>query len=289
MVESYKSNPTVYRVERATMGQDFTKGLNVCIGNYGYYNEGSLHDAWITLPKTEAEIRDFLHLNQLQDSQHEEIYISDYDGIPFGTRLLFNEFCHLEDLNLLAKQLVTANPADLEKVGAWIQANDTPESLVGLMNLIEQADNIPFYSWGYDGAYDKDEFGNMIYTTMSPERNYWYEMVEQNEELKHILDSSSQIESAFDYEKYGRAYTEGGEVTVLEDGYIDNCADGPDVDYYDRDELASLIGDRYDAKYPATSSKAADRSLGHKQEVSRNASELLNDGKQAMETPSQEH
>lgn len=241
MVESYKSNPTVYRVERATMGQDFTKGLNVCIGNYGYYNEGSLHDAWITLPKTEAEIRDFLHLNQLQDSQHEEIYISDYDGIPFGTRLLFNEFCHLEDLNLLAKQLVTANPADLEKVGAWIQANDTPESLVGLMNLIEQADDIPFYSWGYDGAYDKDEFGNMIYTTMSPERNYGYEMVEQNEELKHILDSSSQIESAFDYEKYGRAYTEGGEVTVLEDGYIDNCADGPDVDYYDRDELASLI------------------------------------------------
>lgn len=58
------------------MEQDFTKGLNVCIGNYGYYNEGSLHDAWITLPKTEAEIRDFLHLNHLQDPQHEEIYIS---------------------------------------------------------------------------------------------------------------------------------------------------------------------------------------------------------------------
>lgn len=271
------------------MEQDFTKGLSVCIGNYGYYNEGELHDTWITLPKTEAEIRDFLHLNRLQDPLHEEIYISDYDGVPFGTRLLFNEFCHLEDLNLLAKQLVTANPADLEKVGAWIQANDTPESLVGLMNLIEQADDIPFYSWGYDGAYDKDEFGNMIYTTMSPEKNYGHEMVEQNEELKRILDSSSQIESAFDYEKYGRAYTEGGEVTVLEDGYIDNCADGPDEDYYDRDELVSLIGGRYDAKYPATLSKAADRSLGHKQEVSRNASELLNDGKQAIETSLQEH
>ena len=118
------------------MEQDFTKGLNVCIGNYGYYNEGSLHDAWITLPKTEAEIRDFLHLNQLQDSQHEEIYISDYDGIPFGTRLLFNEFCHLEDLNLLAKQLVTANPADLEKVGAWIQANDTRPRIPRLCVLV---------------------------------------------------------------------------------------------------------------------------------------------------------
>ena len=49
------------------MEQDFTKGLSVCIGNYGYYNEGELHDTWITLPKTEAEIRDFLHLNRLQD------------------------------------------------------------------------------------------------------------------------------------------------------------------------------------------------------------------------------
>ena len=289
VVESYKSNPMVHRVEGTAMEQDFTKGLSGCIGNYGYYNEGELHDTWITLPKTEAEIRDFLHLNHLQDPLHEEIYISDYDGVPFGATQLFTEFCHLEDLNLLAKQFVTVSPGDLEKVGAWIQANDTPESLVELMNLIEQADEIPFYSWGYDGAYDKDEFGSMIYTTMSPEKNYGYEMVEQNEELKHILDSSSQIESAFDYEKYGRAYTEGGEVTVLRDGYIDNCADGPDVDYYDRDELASLIGDRYDAKHPATSSKAADRSLSHRQEVSRNAAELLNDGKQVKETSSQEH
>lgn len=143
------------------MEQDFTKGLNVCIGNYGYYNEGSLHDAWITLPKTEAEIRDFLHLNRLQDPLHEEIYISDYDGVPFGATQLFTEFCQLEDLNLLAKQLVTVSPGDLEKVGAWIQANNAPESLVELMDLIEQADEIPFYSWGYDGAYDKDEFGSI--------------------------------------------------------------------------------------------------------------------------------
>lgn len=95
------------------MEQDFTKGLSVCIGNYGYYNEGYLHDTWITLPKTEAEIRDFLHLNRLQDPLHEEIYISDYDGVPFGATQLFTEFCQLEDLNLLAKQLVTVSPGDL--------------------------------------------------------------------------------------------------------------------------------------------------------------------------------
>lgn len=102
------------------MEQDFTKGLSVCIGNYGYYNEGDLRDTWITLPKTEAEIRDFLHLNRLQDPLHEEIYISDYDGVPFGATQLFTEFCHLEDLNLLAKQLEKHGAGGREKVPAFL-------------------------------------------------------------------------------------------------------------------------------------------------------------------------
>lgn len=58
--------------------------ITVCVGNYGYYNEGELHDAWITLPKTDEQIQQFLKENELQDPMHEEIYISDYDGIPFG-------------------------------------------------------------------------------------------------------------------------------------------------------------------------------------------------------------
>ena len=74
-------------------------------------------------------------------------------------------------------------------------------------------------------------------------------------------------------------------------GSVKNLIEQADeIPFYSwRYELASLIGDRYDAKYPATSSKAADRSLSHRQEVSRNASELLNDGKQAIETSLQEH
>ena len=48
--------------------------ITVCIGNYGYYNEGELRDRWITLPKTDAEIQQFLTDNGLQDAQHEEIY-----------------------------------------------------------------------------------------------------------------------------------------------------------------------------------------------------------------------
>lgn len=29
---------------------DFRDGLDVCVGNYGYYNEGELHDTWMRLP-----------------------------------------------------------------------------------------------------------------------------------------------------------------------------------------------------------------------------------------------
>ena len=39
------------------MEQDFTKGLSVCIGNYGYYNEGYLHDTWIFSTSTACKIR----------------------------------------------------------------------------------------------------------------------------------------------------------------------------------------------------------------------------------------
>ena len=36
--------------------------ISVCIGNYGYYNEGELHDAWIELPKEPAEILSLIHI-----------------------------------------------------------------------------------------------------------------------------------------------------------------------------------------------------------------------------------
>ena len=47
------------------MTTGFENGLSVCVGNYGYYNEGELHDAWITLPKSEEEIEEFLNEHQL--------------------------------------------------------------------------------------------------------------------------------------------------------------------------------------------------------------------------------
>ena len=108
--------------------------IDVCIGNYGYYNEGELRDAWISLPKTSKEIGDFLSAHGLQDPEHEEIYISDYDGVPFGLRGLFDEYTHLDDLNMLARQM-EAHPGAVETVkGALGCGIDHPESVIGLMN-----------------------------------------------------------------------------------------------------------------------------------------------------------
>lgn len=127
--------------------------IDVCIGNYGYYNEGELRDAWISLPKTSEEISDFLSAHGLQDPEHEEIYISDYDGVPFGLTGLFSEFTWLEDLNMLARQMEEREGA-VEKVqGALDCGIDGPESVIGLMNWIEQADEIPYYAYDYTGAY----------------------------------------------------------------------------------------------------------------------------------------
>lgn len=159
---------------------DYTNGITVCIGNYGYYNEGYLHDAWITLPKTEQEIKDFLEKNNLYDEQHEEIYISDYDGVPFGLDSLFTEYTHLDDLNLLAKQVSMAYPSDLEKVEAYVQAEDAPSTVLELMNLIEQVDDIAMFDYDYDGAYTEDQWGETYIHRASNEENFGLTMVEPN-------------------------------------------------------------------------------------------------------------
>lgn len=58
--------------------------------------------------KASEEIRSFLSENRLCDSRHEEVYIADYDGLPFDIPGVFNEFASLWDLNLLAAQTADA-------------------------------------------------------------------------------------------------------------------------------------------------------------------------------------
>jgi len=70
---------------------DFRDGLDVCVGNYGYYNEGELHDTWMRLPMDPDKIEPWLRSHGLFDEEHEEIYISDYDALPFRCPEVFDE------------------------------------------------------------------------------------------------------------------------------------------------------------------------------------------------------
>ena len=206
--------------------------ITVCVGNYGYYNEGELHDAWIELPKSPSEIKAFLRANRLQDREHEEIYISDYDGVPFGLDSLFTETTRLEDLNLLAMQMQRVD-YDEDAVLAYCEACDAPDSVVELMNLLEQSDDIPYYAYDQKGR--------------SPRESMGLTAVGWNPELAQMLESDSRIADAFSFEDYGEAFEQ--ENTLLEDGYYDNCADYPLLDQYDREDFEAMYG--FEAAEPA--------------------------------------
>lgn len=200
--------------------------IRVCVGNYGYYNEGELRDRWFDLPMDDAEIGRRLREYGLVDAEHEETYISDYDGVPFGMDAsgIFGETARLEDLNLLAKVMREMTPAEKEAVEAYVGAMDTPRDLVELMNLCLQAEEIPFYAYECEGR--------------SPEERFGYMCLELNQELSQALERDPSAMCAFDVVRYGQEMAL--DVSLLEDGYVDNTEDGPDLGWYGRDEIEGM-------------------------------------------------
>ena len=215
--------------------------ISVCIGNYGYYNEGELHDAWIELPKEPAEIKAFLEEHHLYDELHEEIYISDYDGTPFGCTAAFVEWTSLDELNLLASQMEHMSEGDEEKVEAWCDHVDDPSTILELMNIIEQVDDLPIYGYDFDFAWQKDRWGQLWVDRQSPEENLGWQFLQYNDELSRALDNDSNAMSAFDVERYGKMIESEG-LTACQRFYIDHNANGPDLSWYDLDDFENKYG-----------------------------------------------
>lgn len=106
---------------------DFRDGFDVCVGNYGYYNEGELHDTWMRLPMDPDKIEPWLRSHDLFDEEHEEIYISDYDALPFRCPEVFDEYAHLDELNVLAMQLALLPDGALEHIDAAVEYGGAAE------------------------------------------------------------------------------------------------------------------------------------------------------------------
>lgn len=122
---------------------DFHDGIDVCVGNWGYYSEGELRDTWMHLPMDPDEIEPWLRGHGLVDEEHEETYISDYDGLPFRCPQVFNEYARLDKLNVLAMQLTLLPEGDLAHIQAAIDHGEPLSRLDELMNLVAQADELP--------------------------------------------------------------------------------------------------------------------------------------------------
>lgn len=200
------------------------KTITVCVGNYGYYNEGELHDAWISLPASNAEIAAFLKAHRLCDPAHEEIYISDYDDVPFGLESVFNEFTRLEDLNLLARQMID-KPYECEVVKQYLACGaDTPSDVMELMNMVEQSDELRFFYYRNDGA--------------TPEERYALDCIEDMPEFKELEENG--LIDYIDLERLGRDF--GMDAILGEEGYVADYARDFDDDLYSREELEELYG-----------------------------------------------
>lgn len=209
------------------------KAFSVCIGNYGYYAEGELRDRRIALPASRAEFRDFLEKSGLQDPMHEEIYVSDYESVPFGLNSLFGETANIDQLNLLASQLAEADESDIEAMENYLDCGGVePTSILELMNMLEQADDLPVYRYDYTGMETKDSWGRTGLERLTPQESLGFTFAESNPMLMDVLNSDPCIMSAFDFERYGEMLEDQG-LVAGKDFYVDAICNVPQLDAYD--------------------------------------------------------
>lgn len=198
--------------------------ITVCVGNYGYYAEGELRDQWITLPKEPGEIDGFLRRNGLVDEAHEETYISDYDGIPLGMSYggAFSEYTSLEDLNLLAHAMAEADPADLERLeGAFRAGTEQPGSVIGVTNLVAQADEVPYQEYPHKPGEHGVSSASEAYAL------YYVEEMGGPEAL-----GRETLEEFFDVESYGRARAIDSVRAGIEGWCWRDGLEGPDTETF---------------------------------------------------------
>lgn len=197
--------------------------LTVCVGNYGFYNEGELHDSWVTLPMEPSAIMPWLREHRLYDELHEETYISDVDGWPFPS--LSPDFLSIDDANRIALAMQRAGSDGVETVSAALECADVaPTRIDELINLLLQADEIPYAelpldNWGQPSV--------EMYGIELAEDTGLYQKLEE-------LDANNY----FDFASYGRdALTD---YQTSESGYLYD--DMPNEDFYSHDEIDEVLG-----------------------------------------------
>lgn len=204
--------------------------LNVWIGNLGKYNEGELVGEWLKLPVSKQELDTFLRekvglqLTQAEVDKaleeegvcYEEYMINDYEtDLPIEV----SEYENLDNLNLLAT--IAENVNDMDAINAYVDSQGEM-TLEELANLMEQEDDIAYFRFSNDSS------------SMSAEEKMGYEMADATGLLSTL--QKLQIEEFFDFEGYGSSW-ENGDITILDNGYIDFGDSDIDLNRYTLEEL----------------------------------------------------
>lgn len=204
--------------------------LNVWIGNLGKYNEGELVGEWLKLPVSKQELDTFLRekvglqLTQAEVDKaleeegvcYEEYMINDYEtDLP----IKISEYENLDNLNLLAT--IAENVNDMDAINAYVDSQGEM-TLEELANLMEQEDDIAYFRFSNDSS------------SMSAEEKMGYEMADATGLLSTL--QKLRIEEFFDFEGYGSSW-ENGDITILDNGYIDFGDSDIDLNKYTLDEL----------------------------------------------------
>lgn len=218
---------------------DFHDGIDVCVGNWGYYSEGELRDTWMHLPMDPDEIEPWLRGHGLVDEEHEETYISDYDGLPFRCPQVFNEYARLDKLNVLAMQLTLLPEGDLAHIQAAIDHGEPLSRLDELMNLVAQADELPVYDYVYDDMYVEDQWHKTCLERSTPQENYAYTALDGDSEFWALMNrGDGELLSCFDFNSYGDIAVRNGYVELCETCYVNKRGDWPLLDEYPFEEIA---------------------------------------------------
>ncbi len=220
--------------------------ISVYVANLGKYVEGVLQGAWITLPMPAERLQDTLKTEVGLGGRYEEYAIHDYEG---GEGLLATvanpvEYESLTDLNLMCRAFEAREDDDpdvYEKVQTVRDDLDAaPRTPLQYANLALNSDEIPYHS--YDAPLWSD----------SKEAKYAWTAVNQgwaSDAVRSMFDTG--LGYLIDMEMYGRDLKLDGDVSLGDNGYLEDADWPSDIDgRYSREEIAEEVEwlDDFDAK-----------------------------------------
>lgn len=214
--------------------------IKAYIGSYGNYNAGSLRGGWLEFPVSEQKLDQFLKDVVGINEFNEEVMIQDYDGNLFD----LGESENVYKINQMAAIWEDLWDDEKNKVIAYADYQGGDLSPDELMNLMLQADEIPFYSYNVSGM----TLDDMV--LWSNEEKLGYTIAEESGLSDQLEQFGSAVFSAFDFEKYGAAMAM--DLELFDDGYLDCTAKDIDLEYYSTEELAQEAQERFPELTEAT-------------------------------------